>query len=419
MDDFKFKPPKPYKPKISPDKSESDTAILKTEQSIEPKTVEVSPDNREEDLDTQLASSIVSKTAIREVKPVKKKFMTKKKILILIGLLLIIGSLAGGYFIFIKKDQTPTEVEAIVEVEEEVVVKKEVISPLTGRVLTEQSQASRPVTALMIENSPESRPQSGLTEADMVYEAIAEGGITRFMAVYQESQPQYIGPIRSARPYYLDFILPLDGSYGHVGGSPDAISDIKTLGIKDLDQFYNANAYWRTNDRYAPHNVYTSFEKLDALNNSKNYKTSSFKPLDRKKEVPQTPTASIIDFSISGPLYSPRFTYDPGTNTYLRSQDGEPHIDQKSRAQIAPKTVVALIMEKGYDPDGYHTAYKTTGTGKVFVFQDGIVSEGTWSKKERSSALTLTDKNGLPLNLNSGQTWFSLVSTSSDVSYRP
>src|SRR5690606_30510274 len=101
----------------------------------------------------------------------------------------------------------------------------------------------RHVTGVMIENSPDARPQSGLQEADIVFEAIAEAGITRFLALYQDTEPKHIGPIRSARPYYLDFLMPFDAGYAHVGGSPTALQQIRQLKIKDLDQFANSGAY--------------------------------------------------------------------------------------------------------------------------------------------------------------------------------
>ena len=345
---------------------------------------------------------------------------SKKKLVVLIVLIIVLLATAGvGYwFVFKPKKVTQTTVSTSQEVKKEDVAVK-VTSPLTGVELSDASLANRPVTGVMIENSPDARPQSGLTDAGIVYEAIAEGGITRFLAIYQDTKPNYIGPVRSARPYYVDFVAQYDAGYAHVGGSPEALNDIKSLGVKDLDQFYNGNSYVRISERYAPHNVYTGFDKLDALNTSKGYTSSKYTPFVRKIDVPQTPTAKTIDFSISSALYSPQFVYDATTNTYKRFQGGEAHIDQKSKVQISPKVVIALVMDKSYDPDGYHTDYKTVGSGKMYVFQDGIVSEGTWQKSDRKAALVLTDKNGLPMKLNAGQTWVSIVANQTDVSYKP
>lgn len=351
-----------------------------------------------------------------------QKHRSKKKILIIISIiiaLLVAGAATYWFLLKPKPHQNQSDTNTVTAETKKEAPKPKPVSPLTGAVLTDETLATRPVTGIMIENSPDARPQSGLTDAGVVYEAIAEGGITRFLAVYQEAQPAYIGPVRSARPYYLDFIAPYDAGYAHVGGSPQALSDIKTLGIKDLDQFANGSSYMRISDRYAPHNVYTGFDKLNKLNQSKGYTSSKFTGFVRKPDVAQTPTAKIIDISISSPLYSPRFEYDASTNTYKRFQGGEPHIDQKSKTQVAPKSVVVLVTEKSYDPDGYHTDYKTVGGGKMYVFQDGIVSEGTWQKSGRKSQYVFTDKNGLPMKLNTGQTWVSLIANQSDVTYRP
>jgi len=190
------------------------------------------------------------------------------------------------------------------------------------------------------------------------------------------------------------------------------------LGVKDLDQFFNSGAYWRISERFAPHNMYTSFDRLDNLNTSKGYTSSKFTPLERKKDTPQTPTASVIDFSVSGPTYNPHFQYDQTTNSYKRSQAGTAHVDLKSGSQISSKVIVALVMSRGTS-DGYHSSYTDVGSGKAYVFQDGIVSEGTWAKADRKGALTLTDKNGLSLKINAGQTWITLVGAASDVVYRP
>jgi hypothetical protein len=347
----------------------------------------------------------------------------KKRTFILIGIVVfVIAALAAGYWWTHKKQTTTSTSQAAVVVAKKI-EKPKIYSPLTGVEVTSQDLANRPVTGVMIENSPDARPQSALDQAGIVFEAIAEGGITRFLALFQEDQPNYIGPVRSARPYYVEWAKTFDAGYAHVGGSPDALALIKTLGVKDLDQFANGNSYTRVTSRDAPHNVYTDFIKLDALNTSKGYTSSKFTPWERKADVKQTPTASIIDLSVSGPAYSPRFTYDATTNSYLRLQEGEPHYvlakDLTTKKQINPKTVIVLVTNYGLDNDGYHSSYKTTGSGNMYVFQDGIVSIGKWSKADTKTQFVFTDKNGLSMKLNRGQTWVTLVSSDSAVSYKP
>ncbi len=302
-------------------------------------------------------------------------------------------------------------------------VVKTVASPLSG-VQVAPELAARPVTGIMIENSPDARPQSGLQDAGVVFEAIAEGGITRFLTLYQDSQPQYIGPVRSLRPYYIDWAAAFDASVAHVGGSADALSQIRSGG-KDLDQFFNAGSYWRESSRAAPHNVYTSFQKLDALNQAKGYTSSKFTSWPRKKDKAiATPTAKSIDLNISSALFNAHYDYDAPSNTYHRSEGGAPHKFITSATdtvggQLQPKVVIALVMGYGIAGDRIHSVYNTYGSGTAYIFQDGGVIEATWSKADRPSQFSFTDAAGQPIKLNAGQTWLSAVSGPEKVVYKP
>lgn len=446
MDEFLHPPKKPFRPQSQPpkldqikpaDKKETEPAdaslpisdrLKKTEPEISlkdnfipiPDKVDNS-DNQAEETDPQPADEPEEKPLHDyHITPAHHRRSIKKIIIIAIAVLVLLGGGAAAYWFYFR-DKQPTVAnnnQPSSSVKTTPTPTPTPISPLTGLNLSSASLANRPVTGLMIENSFEARPQSGLIDAGIVFEAIAEGGITRFLALYQESQPQYIGPIRSIRPYFVDFALGFDAAVGHVGGSPDALSDIRNLGMRDLDQFANASAYWRTSDRYAPHNVYTSFERLDALNTAKGFTSSKFTSFARKKDVPQSPVAGMVDFAISSAAFNPRFQYDPASNSYKRSQNGENHIDEKTSAQISPKVVIALVMNKTLASDGSHTVYQDTGSGKMFVFQDGIVSTGSWSKPERRSQFNFTDDNELPMKLNAGQVWISIVDSESDINYR-
>ncbi|HEX8182116.1 MAG TPA: DUF3048 domain-containing protein [Candidatus Saccharimonadales bacterium] len=363
--------------------------------------------------------------------------VSKKKILLasVVALLLIGGS--SGYAL--TRDQ-PAPAKPVAKAK--VVVKpapKPITSPLTGMPVI-PSQQTLPVIGVMVENSPNARPQSGLKDAGVVYEAIAEAGITRFLALFQESHPGNVGPIRSARPYYLDWALAFDASYAHVGGSPDALQRIKDLGVRDLDQFFNPAAYRRITTRFAPHNVYTSIDDLTNLSKAKGYETSTFTGFARKAEQPYKPAASTttpptpsapskpaaeartaantIDLGISGPYYNAQYAYDAATNSYKRNMAGTPHMDADSNTQLAPKVVIALAMQYGLMADGYHSAYTTQGSGKMYVFQDGTVTTGTWTKGDPKSQFEFKDDAGKVIALNPGQTWLSVVSDAAKVTYR-
>lgn len=297
-------------------------------------------------------------------------------------------------------------------------------SPLTG-LQVDPALASRPVTGIMIENSDFARPQSGLQDAGVVYEAIAEGGITRFLALFQEARPGYIGPVRSLRPYYIDFAAPFQASIVHVGGSPDALSIVRSGNYRDLDQFFNSGAFTRIGARPAPHNVYTNFDKLDALNQSKGYTSSTFTIWPRKVDKKlAAPTAKTIDIAVSSPVYYSHYTYDATSNTYFRSEGGAAHMelvsaDDKTGVQIHPKVVIALVMAYSIAADGKHSVYADSGSGGAYIFQDGDVTLGHWTKADSASQIQFSDANNVPLKLNAGQTWLTLVADGSKVKYTP
>ncbi len=219
--------------------------------------------------------------------------------------LLIFGVISVLWFSFIRPSSSPS-IQITKNTKPKPKAPITVASPLSG-LQVDPGLANRPVTGIMIENSLFARPQSGLQEAGVVYEAVAEGGITRFMALFQDSRPQYIGPVRSLRPYYIDFAAPFQASIAHVGGSPDALSIVRNGSYRDIDQFFNSGYYWRSASRAAPHNVYTSFDKLDALNQAKGYTASHYNIWPRKadKKLPVA-TAKTINIAISSPDFYSR-----------------------------------------------------------------------------------------------------------------
>ncbi len=349
-----------------------------------------------------------------------KRSKKQKLILATIVVIGLIALLAGAYSIF-KADKPIQKTVPIVEKKVEI---KEPPKPtteasrLTGiQVSPEYNQL--PVTGVMIENSPDARPQSGLVDAGVVFEAVAEGGITRFLTLFQEAQPDYIGPVRSVRPYYLQWLQGFDAAVAHVGGSPEALAKIRNEGIKDLDQSFNGGSYQRISARYAPHNVYTSLGSLIALGKSKGFTGSTFTGFPRKADTPTAPTAQAIDLSISGPLYNVHYTYDKASNSYQRNEGGTPHKDERSGKQISPKVVIAAVLAKGIHPDGVHTSYGVIGSGTVYVFQDGIVAQGTWTKTSDKEQIKFIDGAGAPIPLNTGQTWITAVAGATDVKFTP
>lgn len=346
---------------------------------------------------------------------------------VIAGLLLIFGAVAIGWFSFIQPDSGP-RLLSVSSHHKKVKVPPTAPSPLTG-VAVDPALTKRPVTGIMIENSDEARPQSGLQDAGVVYEAIAEAGITRFLALFQESTPPYIGPVRSLRPYYIDYAAPFQASIVHVGGSPDALAEVQSGGFRNLDEFANGGYFTRISSRYAPHNVYTSFSSLDALNQKKGYTSSLFTSWPRKTDKKlATPTAKSIDFTISSSDFYVHYDYSVVSNSYLRSEGGAPHLDYVSASdtkgvQLHPKVVIAIVVPQGrgaLDASGaYYTDYATSGSGGAYIFQDGGVTIGSWTKGDTNGQISFTDANNQPIKLNAGQTWITLVGSSNLVSYKP
>jgi len=326
-----------------------------------------------------------------------------------IGLLVVITA----FFVILFLYQTPKHVAAPKQTTKAVVktpLPPVYYSPLTGEKVADQAATQQAVTGIMIENSPDARPQSGLKQAGIVYEAIAEGGITRFLALYQQAKPQLIGPVRSVRLYYVDWIAPYQASIAHIGGSKFALNEVRNGTYRDLDQFFNAPYYWRATDRYAPHNVYTSFAKLDELNAKKGYTTSTFTAWPRQDGKPaKTPDATRVDVTISSALFNSHYDYDAVSNTYKRSEGGAPHMDRE-QGQLSPSTVIVmdttmnLVME-----DGWREQIATTGSGRAMIFQNGTVEQTTWTKKDRGSPIIFTSASGKEIPLNRGQTWITAV----------
>lgn len=359
----------------------------------------------------------------------------RREYAVMVILLLLLGGGIGGWWQS-RRDQAAPVVQ---KVEKAAAPKpKTVASTLTG-LQVDPAVNLKPVTGVMIENSMDARPQSGLGEAGVVFEAIAEGGITRFLALFQDTAPGKIGPVRSARPYYLQWNLGFDAGYAHVGGSPEALQSIKAWGVRDLDQFANAGAYHRISERAAPHNVYTSITALNELETSKGYTNSAYTGFARKnivtlrkqaarnkavtskkpsqKDEASLPGAKTIEIGLSGPLYNVHYDYAADTNSYNRSEGGAPHIDANTTRPINPAVVIAMVMP--YSLNGKYSVYQVIGSGPVFIFQDGVVATGTWTKSSDKSQITFTDAAGKAIELNPGLTWLTAVSDAAKVSYAP
>jgi len=326
---------------------------------------------------------------------------------VVIMVVIILGGTISYLFRNLKFASTPVIVVAKKQTPEVI------HSQLTGAEVS-VADSLRPVTAVMIENSPDARPQSGLKDAGVVFESVAEGGITRFLVLYKETKASTIGPVRSVRPQFASWVAAFDAGLAHVGGSDIPLGKLRSGQIKDLDQFFNAGAYTRVSFRAAPHNVYTTDDKLQALNKSKGYTSSSFTGWKRaKKEAPTSaPTAKTIAVPVSTGLFAVNYSWDQASNTYLRSEGGAPHVD-KELGQIAPKVVIVMQVPHDVIKDSNNYSYPDVNTnGKAWVFQNGGVTEIIWSKAGDKEQIKFTDSAGKSVELNPGQTWITAIKPS-------
>lgn len=333
---------------------------------------------------------------------INKWLKQHRKIVLALVIALILA--VGGSVIYLFSHLTPIS-PTILSAQKKTTPQK-YYSPLTG-VEVSKADSQLPVIGVMIENSPDARPQSGLKEAGVVFESVTEGGITRFMTLYQEGDPANIGPVRSVRPQFASWVAAFDAGLAHVGGSDIPLAKLRSGQIKDLDQFFNGSSYTRVTDRYAPHNVYTSADRLRALAKSKGYTSSNFTAWPRKKQATPSkqPDATSITMPVSTGLYAVSYTWDQASNSYLRSEGGKPHIDRE-KGQIAPKVVIALQIPHDVIRDSNHYTYPNViGSGSGWVFQDGTVTEITWSKDSDKDQLLFKDSSGKEVPLEAGQTW--------------
>ncbi|MDP3965062.1 MAG: DUF3048 domain-containing protein [bacterium] len=273
--------------------------------------------------------------------------------------------------------------------------------------------------AVMVENLVASRPQAGLDTASLVYEALAEGGITRFMAVYASGdQISKIGPVRSARDYYLDWVKELNAVYAHIGGSPQAFQLIPQYDILDLNQFYNSQYFWRDDKRFAPHNLYTSSELLDRAVRDKDFPEQgdfeSWVYASEEDPVGESGQTLTIDFSTYS--YETSYVYDRETNEYQRFQAGEPHI-MENGAEIHAKNVIVQFVKVRIADAENRLNQETIGEGEARVYTNGREITGTWKKETLESRTRYFDSSNNEIELNPGKTWVAVVPTDRGVTY--
>jgi hypothetical protein len=295
-------------------------------------------------------------------------------------------------------------------------------APFTGLPI-ELDKARRNPVALMVDDHPDARPQSGLSTADIVWHAPAEGGIPRYMAIYQSRMGNDVGPIRSARVYYVLWAAEINALYGHSGGSPQALAMLRKYGqgeyVFDANEFrYGGGAFGRIDSRPAPHNVYTDVARMRRLGIRLGAEDHDIEtPFRFGPDAPlaERPTGGKI--KVPYPHNTVSYAYDRESNTYVRDVSGEKgNVDAATDRQVAPKNVVIMHVKFIQTGDSKSRLEgDIVGKGKAEIATNGRITRGTWEKDDDTAPTRFFDANGDPMVFTAGQTFIQVVPTDLDV----
>ena len=346
----------------------------------------------------------------------RKKIDEAQKIYILAGIVFFVGIALLVWFGLPGQKIQNQEDDTV----EDIVESCDIRSAFNGVCVDTGSEVHTDLVAIMIENHPAARPLSGITKAKVVYEAPVEANITRFMALFEKNADvEKVGPVRSARPYYLDWLSEWGNPmYMHVGGSPSAMEQIKERNIFDIDEFNRGWYFWRSEHRVAPHNTYTS-EKLwnKAWDDYGDNLNTELIPTWKFDDAPACEHKCISELTIdfAGDTFKPTWKYVSSTQKYVRHLFGKPEKTLDGKTIAADTIIVQHVFSQIIDEIG-RKRIETGGTGKVQIFQKGHVIKGTWEKQLREKTKWL-DVDGNEIRLNPGTIWIEVTPQDAELSY--
>ncbi len=296
------------------------------------------------------------------------------------------------------------------------------VKKINGICVNKNQQNIWPV-ALMIDNHPDAWPQFGLNQAELVYSALVEGGATRLMAIFTNNKSvAKIGPVRSARPYYLTWAKELNSLYAHSGGSPEALKKIKNWEIINLEEItsYGHLYFWRDKNRFSPHNLFTSNERLklaredwelaDKIPNYQSWKFSKNQKISNEK-------ISEININYSpGVLFDVKYKYNTTTNSYLRFQNNAPQIDALNNTQISTTNLIVQFVpkEKHLDSED-RLQIETIGSGKAWIFFNNQIIKGAWQKNSLTDRTIFYNDSNQEITFLPGNIWVEIMPENRDV----
>jgi hypothetical protein len=295
---------------------------------------------------------------------------------------------------------------------------KEDTAIYTGEKISKENYEKVPFMAI-IENLKAARPQAGTSEADIVFETMAEGGIPRFMALFQSKRPGTIGPIRSDRAYFNSLAETFKLPFAHCGGSTEALNQIKSKGLESLNEMKFGKYYWRDKKKKAPHNLFTSSDKLTKLINSKNYNIEpSFNMnFDSTYWDKITDKANQIVLRFSN-YYTTTYDYKDGI--YYKTMNNVKVPDKNNGEQLYAKNIIIQTTKISPiigDPKE-RVNVKLIGSGAGYVISNGSYVKMLWKKSREDSQIIITDENNQEIKLSPGNTWWEIIDDNSKITIK-
>jgi len=323
----------------------------------------------------------------------------------------------------VSEQPTATQIEETTtlptETEPEIIVKEGVPSPISGLYYPQELTELRPV-AVVFDNHPSSRWQAGISKAEIVYECEVEGPFTRYLAVFLSEAPEHIGPVRSARPYFLTFALEFDAVFVHVGGSNEALRNIRDYQMANISGM-TSGEFWRyyKTGKEAPNNMYTAMKNIRSAQSYMNYRQAgNYESWNFSED--QYPLSDVYDsksvnsFSITyNENYNVRYDFNEDMGKYNRYVNDKQQVDEYYEDEIMATNIIIQKLKKAVLDNEGRLALYNISKGEGYYISNGEMIEISWEKTGIRSRTVYTDKNGNEILLNPGQTWIQVISQNS------